>query len=136
MSDPAAIPPLTIALGGVDLSVQFLTGETETVKVRLLTISEYPRFYELLDNEARLAEFFCRKETGWADGLHPNSVMDLVEKGMELNFTPARRWAERRGEITEANRPLAERMATLMKSISASSALTAVLPSAVAPPPK
>lgn len=136
MSDPASIPPLTIAFGGVELNVAHLDGRCELVKVRLLPIALYPLFFSVLNTELRLAELLCSQPEGWADSLHPEALMDIVEKGTDLNFTPARRWAERRTKLEEASAPLAERMAGVAKAISASSALTAASLSADAAPPK
>jgi hypothetical protein len=110
--DPEKIPAFTIAAGGVEVTVRFLdeSKAPETVKVPLLKMSAYQAFFEKLEDETALCDFLCDKPAGWGATLQPESVMDVVEKGTDLNFTPARRWAERRANLNQQCMPIARRM--------------------------
>ena len=120
VQDPATGDLAAVALGSVEIAARYLDGRTETVQVRILKIIAYPRFFSLLTDEPRLAELLCDKPTGWADTLLPDSLMDVVEKGTELNFSPARRWSERRTTLDAAVGP------TLQETPSVTSSRTSV----------
>lgn len=103
--------------GGETRRVELASGGKETVTVKLLTIAELPRFFELLEDETALAEFVTGKPEGWASGLTFDSLMDLVEAATNLNFPNALRWAERRAGLMEQLAPIAQKTTS---SISAS----------------
>lgn len=134
--NPTEVPASTIAMGGESLTVVHVDGRGESVLVRLLPVVKYHALFAVITDEARLAELVCDKPHAWADTLVPASLMDVVEKGTELNFSSARRWAERRAKLDEASLPLAESMAAVQARTSGSSVLTAALRSAGAQPPK
>ena len=97
-----------IALGGQELEATHSDGQTERVTVRLLKIAELPRYFELAENETALAAFVCSREADWPESLTAESLLDICDAAHELNFTNARRWAERRARQTEALLPVAE----------------------------
>lgn len=99
---------LTIAKGGIDLEVSTMSGETLTVTVTLLPISRYIDFLNCCESHQLLAELVCRQEPGWAEGLHPDALMDIYEKAMELNFTRALRFAQQRAGVQEKLLPMLE----------------------------
>lgn len=104
---PAPLDPLVIAAGYARVPVVLLNGETSSVAVRLLKISELARFLSLIDADELLAEFLTDLPAGTAAGWQITSIFDVCEKGMELNFTTARRWAERRLAVGQAAAPFA-----------------------------
>lgn len=101
------ISPTIIALGGGEMNIRLADGAEETVKVRLFKLAEFPDYLRLLESEEALAEFACQKEPGWAATVDLDSVLDIVEKVHDLNFSRARRWGERRAKINEALLPIA-----------------------------
>jgi len=121
-----------ILAGGSDLNVQRLDGSTEAVRVRLLKISEFPDYLRLVDDEPTLADFLCGQEKVWSETLSPGSVLDICEKGHELNFENACRWGQRRASLNEALLPIAVR-GQQMQSAFPNSAPTAPASSGGAP---
>lgn len=93
--------------GGTPLTVSHTDGTTETVHVRLLKIREFPDYLRLTDQEEQLAEFLCQKPEGWGSSLSVDSLLDICDKGHELNFSNACRWGQRRANINEALLPIA-----------------------------
>ena len=75
--------------------------------VRLLKIKEFPDYLRLVDDEESLAEFLCGKESGWAQALSVEDILNICEKGHELNFKNACRWGQRRANLNEALLPIA-----------------------------
>ena len=106
--------------GGEDLDVMLLTGETETVKVKLLKIAQFETYLRSVDNEARAAELLCGKEEGWGDTLTPDSLLNIVELGHDINFTSVFRWAQRRTNINEIMLPIAERGKAMARALPSS----------------
>lgn len=96
-SDP--ISPLDIALGSVPLHVYYRDGRTETVQVQLHDLEEYPEYIKVITTSGALAEFAAKRPAGWAATLKPDSVNDLVEKSLELNFHSVRRWVGSRTKV-------------------------------------
>lgn len=94
--------PAIIAAGGEEIPVIFRTGVTARAKVRLLDIEHYLEFISLLDQEERLAEFICGQPAGWARNVATASIIEICEKGQELNFAAARRWLARRQAAVQA----------------------------------
>lgn len=94
LTDP--VSPLSVALGAELRDVLFLDGSKGTASIRLLSEpdKDYPEFLRVVDDDQRLAEFVAKQEPGWAATLHPSSLLDVVERGMALNFPLVRRWAE------------------------------------------
>lgn len=100
--NPQTPNALAAALGAVTLSVPTLTGETITVQVRLLRVSELERFFELIDKEEELVVHSTDLTAEAVARLAPNTILDLVEKIWELNFPTAQRLAERRARLGRA----------------------------------
>lgn len=115
--DPTKVQSFTIAVGGTETLVSYLDGKKETVKVGLLVVDAYGKFFAVLNNEYALADLVCDKDAGWSRGLHPDSVMTIAEIGTELNFTLARRWAERRVKLDENALSLANGMERVQKKL-------------------
>lgn len=101
------LSPTIVALGGEEITVLHQDGQEETVKVRLFKLAEFPEYLRLLENEEALAEFACEKSAGWGASLDLDSLLDVVDKVQELNFSRARRWGERRAKTNEALLPIA-----------------------------
>jgi hypothetical protein len=97
-----------IAFGGKELSVFHEDGTQETVKVKLLKITEIQEYFNRAEDETALASYICGKDEPWARTLTLESTMDICEAAHELNFQNARRWAQRRAQQNEALLPLAE----------------------------
>lgn len=94
------ISATTIALGGEDLVVQLRAGGTATVRVQLLKIAEFPSYLLCATtNEETLAELLCNKKPGWAAGIHPLSLAQILTRGHELNFAAVRLWVEWRTKM-------------------------------------
>jgi hypothetical protein len=90
-------PNKTVALfGGEPIDVTLRDGTTEQVFVHTLRVVEFPRVFNALDDEEKLAEIFCAKPDGWAATLSPKSHEAVIEKGNELNSDFFCRWAQRR----------------------------------------
>jgi hypothetical protein len=98
---PEEIPSFTVALGGESVPVQYLDGRTALAEVRILKLVAMPVFFRVLSDEARLAELVCDKPEGWADTLTPGSLMTVIKKGTQLNFSTATQWAEHRLAIDQ-----------------------------------
>jgi hypothetical protein len=111
MSDPASIPAFTIALGHAPVAVEHVDGRKETAQVALLKIIAYPKFFAEIADEYSLADFVCEQPNGWSKTLIPNSLMDVVEKAGELNFSAARRWVARREMLDQTIENSAQRNA-------------------------
>lgn len=99
----------TIINGGEEIEIALLDGTVETVKVQLLKISQFEEYLRVVDKEARAAELLCSKPEGWSETLIPDSLLDIVEKGHDINFTTVYRWAERRANVNEAILPIAKK---------------------------
>jgi len=97
-----------VLTGGVSVALKKSDGSRESATVRLLKIREFPDYLRLVDDEEKLAEFLCGKEAGWAETLEVDSLLDVCEKGHELNFRNACRWGERRAKLNEALLPIAQ----------------------------
>ena len=61
-----------------------------------------------LEVEEALAELLCDKPEGWAQGLNVGDVLEICDKGHELNFKNACRWGQRRASVNEGLLPIAE----------------------------
>ena len=99
----------TLINGGEEIEVSLLSGGTETVKVHLLKIAQFEDYLRVVDNEPRAAELLCSQPEGWGDTLTIDSLLDIVDKGHDINFTSVYRWAERRAKVNEAILPIAQR---------------------------
>lgn len=99
-----------IVFGGRSVSVKTLSGESATVTVRTLRISELPKYFDLMEADENLAAFLTGKDSDFIATLHPTSVLDVVETGHEINFPTAQRWAERRARNIEALGPIQRRV--------------------------
>ena len=95
-----------VIVGGVPLDVELQDGSREAVTVRLLKIREFPDYLRVVDDEGPLAEFLCGKPAGWAETLTISSLLDICDKGHEVNFKNACRWGERRARTNEALLPI------------------------------
>jgi hypothetical protein len=103
--------------GGENLQITKFGGAVETVKVKLLKVSQFEDYLKRADNEARLAELMCDKPEGWGDELIPDSLLDVVEKGQDLNFTAVFRWADRRATKNEEMMPIVKKIKPLVAQL-------------------
>ncbi len=110
--------------GGENLEIQLLDGSKETVLVKLLKIKKFEDYLRVIDKETAAAELLCGKEPGWGDTVTADSLLDIVEKGHDINFTSVCRWATRRANVNEAMLPIAKK----------GKALAAALPSSAPTP--
>lgn len=99
---PSTPNALAAALGSVSLQVTTVVGNPLHVAVRLLRVSEFPQFFELVEKEEELVALATDLKPAEIECLSPNSVLDLIDKIFELNFTTAQRWAERRARLGSA----------------------------------
>lgn len=88
--------PLSTLLGGQTIPLIYLDGKFEDVKVIQLPVSSYPEYLKVQDDEPRMAEFLCDKESGWADRLTPACLDAVITLGEELNTDFFSRWVRRR----------------------------------------
>lgn len=94
------LDPALILAGGATLPITLLDGKQSTAFVKLLRAGDdYRTFILLADDFDGLAEFITGSPAGWSQTVHPDSVMDLAEKAIELNFSLARRWAGLRAKL-------------------------------------
>lgn len=107
----------TVINGGEEIQINLADGTKETVKIRLLKISEFEKYLGVIDNEAKAAELLCDKPEGWADTLDIGSLLDIVDRGHEINFTNVYRWANRRADVNEAMLPLAQKGAAMRSAL-------------------
>ena len=96
-----------ILTGGASVVLRKNDGSSERVNVRHLKIRECPDYLRLVDDEGKLAEFLCEKPEGWAETLDVDSLLDICDKGHELNFSNACRWGQRRAKMNKALLPIA-----------------------------
>ncbi len=92
-------------------------GGSENATVRLLKINEFPDYLRLIDDEEKLAEFLCDKPEGWAQTLTVDSLLDVCDKGHEVNFKSACRWGQRRAQVNEALLPIARSGQTIQSAL-------------------
>jgi len=83
-------------LGGEEISLLRLDGESETARVRLVPVREYLRYLELLMDDAALAEFLCEKPKGWADNFSWTELSKILRLGDQLNLDFFGQWLQRR----------------------------------------
>lgn len=80
--------------GRAPIQVTGRNGETEQLHIRQLSIDEYPAYGDLLarSREYDLAGFYCGRDAAWAQTLQPESILEIIEKGDELNADFFGRW--------------------------------------------
>jgi len=108
--NPQTPNAMAAALGAVAVSVTTLEGVVIAAQVRLLRVSEFPRFFELIDKEEELVVFATNLAADAVACLSPNAILDIVDKIFELNFPTAQRWAERRARLGGAAKSFEERV--------------------------
>jgi len=100
-ADPAGAPvsPLVVALGEETFEVVHVDGRRELVGIRLLPIAEFADYLAALETEETHAEFAAKRPPGWAATLRPDSLLELLDRSLRLNFPSVRRWAEYRTKV-------------------------------------
>lgn len=98
-----------IAKGGKSFVAIMEDGTKEEVLVRLLKIRQLPAYFEALEDEVKLISVVTGKDEAWAELLDFDSQLALVEVAKEVNFTRAKKWAERRAQVAEDLAPIAGR---------------------------
>lgn len=82
--------------GGVDVPVTLLDGSKDTIKVSHITIGEHTEgFLHVVENTLACAAYCTGLSEEDLKQLAPNSLLDLAEKAVDLNFTVAVREIER-----------------------------------------
>lgn len=87
------------------INARFTDGHEEPVTVQMLGIKSLPDYLQRFDDEAKTIELFCDKPDGWADGLAPDSHVELIGAGQDLNLSNLTAWYRRRVARTEMLRP-------------------------------
>ena len=95
--------------GGVEISIIKLDGTAESVKIRLLKINQFSSYLQAVESEEKTAELLCDKEPGWAETISTESLLDIIEKGHEINFPSVFRWAERKANLNAKLLPIAQK---------------------------
>lgn len=125
-----------ILAGGQTVPVRRRVGKKivrEQPLVRLVPIAEYPAFFSVLDRDTVLAEFVAAQPEGWGASLTPESINDVCDCAMDLNFQSACRWASRQARTSEAAKQME---GAVLKVLGQLSSLFASAPaSALATPP-
>lgn len=96
---------LALVMGGEELDVSYLDGQTERVKVRLMPIKRMGDYLSAIADEEKSIELFCGKPTGWAETLTPVSQLALYSKGQALNLPLFETWYPEFQKRTEVLRP-------------------------------
>jgi hypothetical protein len=83
-------------LGGRDVNVTNIKGETEAVKVHQLPIRKYEAGFLKVDDEIGLIAFICDKPKDWALDLQPESFEAVRQAAQEVNAKGFFAYAERK----------------------------------------
>lgn len=67
------------------MTVNKLDGTVEQVAVRQLNLRQLKKYLENENDLAFVAELFCGKKEGWADGVKLESALAVVAEGRRLN---------------------------------------------------
>jgi hypothetical protein len=81
--------------GGVFLGVTYSNGNTDRVFVRELPVSLMELYQSSLDKEDVCAEMYCTKSVGWGNTLTRESLVEVINKGEELNLPFFAAWFAR-----------------------------------------
>ena len=111
-TDPTT-PTLVIVNGGMDISVKFLDGKEELIKVRQLPLRLMPAYGAAQGDEGKLCELFTDKDTAWVDSLETESQEQIVETGDSINIDFFARWAGRRMKANEKLKPIMPALVSL-----------------------
>jgi hypothetical protein len=103
---PPALSEVQKIAGGVEIEVTYQDGHTERVKIHQLSpIKDFQRYLEVQNNEIEEVELYCRRQSGWAESLTPESFDAIADKGQELNLPLFRNWYRRLKARSEAMNP-------------------------------
>lgn len=102
-------------LGYEDVSVVLLNGDSATVRVSQVQVAQYPKAFEVYDNEMKLTELICGKEDGFVSTLKVDSYELLYSKSEELNKDGFFVYAER--QTKRLDDKLARRMNAMPESL-------------------
>jgi predicted LPLAT superfamily acyltransferase len=69
-----------------NLTVRFLDGTEESIQINLLPVRAYCDLDFHFSNEARLIEIYARKDSAWVDALTPDSAIEILTAGEEINM--------------------------------------------------
>lgn len=119
-----AVPDLSesaktaLITGGLPLEVKHRQGLVAQVVVRLLPMSELPRYQAIVENEAEVVALFCGRDSAWADSLTPESFSAVLATGEGLNLDPLSsflaRQRERRKKLLPNLEEIEERVARMI----------------------
>ena len=107
-SDTADLKMATL-LGGVTIFVENHQGEKLEVFVRQLPLRLLHPYLKLQiqGDEQGLVELLCHRRTHWSDCLSDASILAILEKGKDINFTRAVAWMQRKEERVKLLSPIA-----------------------------
>lgn len=93
----------TLLYGGTTVACKLRTGEDVSVKLRLIRISEIPKYLDLSLDEAKALAFCVESPTPFdPDAFTDESYLALVAANTELNFTRALAMSDQRLKRAEA----------------------------------
>lgn len=95
MQDQQTTAPAPL-ITSVDFTATKLDGTSETVKIRQLPVSQFPKYSQCLESEPALIELATDQKPGWSDTLTPESFEAIISKVEEVNGDAFGRWVQRR----------------------------------------
>jgi hypothetical protein len=95
-SNPNGPTPDETLHGGADLIVSKRDGTSETVRIRQLSVGEFPMLLTAQDDEAKAAALYTARTVEWFGGLTLESQEALVIEGDRINADFFGRWFQRR----------------------------------------
>jgi hypothetical protein len=98
-------PQIETVLGGSEITVTFIDGSTEKVKVRQLPIRLYQRYLETMDKESEMVELLTGMKPMRVDALTYESHEAIVAEGERVNGGFFGRWLQRSKERTQRIAP-------------------------------
>jgi hypothetical protein len=92
---------------GVEVEVTLKSAAKETVLVRELPFSAYPKLGDAIMDEERQVEIYCDKPAGWAAQLKPKSHNAVMTAGDELNKDAFFGWLSRKVNLALVEKGIA-----------------------------
>jgi hypothetical protein len=108
------IPADVVINGGKEILVYSRDGKSsETVKVRLVPLSQASKYLDLVTDIAQFVEFIVGKPKGWADCISDDSLFELDALAKELNDPRIDRVLARQKSTVERLAPKARELSAL-----------------------
>lgn len=96
---------LSVLLGGVPMTAHFKDGTTEEVRVVEVDIDSMLTLLAVIKETRPRVDLYCGKPKGWSEKLTTKSLIELLEKGKELNDPLFDAWYRDRLQTTELLTP-------------------------------